>query len=106
VTTFTLDSNCLVAAALESHVHHLDTVEAIEKLDSQGAEAALVGHALLEAYAVLTRLPGVDRLAPAATVAILQPWLDRTIAPATGEDALELLRRAARAGVPVAGCTI
>lgn len=54
-----LDTSVAVALLLESHTAHRTVVDWWA-----GRELALCGHAAVETYSVLTRLPGDARLAP------------------------------------------
>jgi len=66
MTDVLLDTSVAVPLLLTSHVAH-DAVDAW----LGDRTAALAGHALHETYAVLTRLPGDARLAPADAVRLL-----------------------------------
>ena len=54
----------MVALMCSWHGHHLRAVEAIEGRQSRGERMVIAAPALVEAYAVLTRLPPPHRLAP------------------------------------------
>lgn len=98
--TYALDANCLVAAVLETHVHHNETVLAIERLEASGATATMLAHALLESYAVLTRLPGADRVDPhTAAAALADSWSDRAIAAVQPSDPWSFLNTASGEGI-------
>lgn len=55
----------MVAAACTWHEHHRVATTDIERRLERGDRLAIAAHALLETYAVLTRLPAPYRLAPA-----------------------------------------
>lgn len=55
----------MVAAVCSWHEHHDSVASAVERRLSQGERLAVPAHALVETYAVLTRLPAPHRLAPA-----------------------------------------
>ncbi len=55
--TVAIDTSVAVALLVRSHRHHADVVRWWS-----GQELTLSGHALLETYSVLTRLPGDARL--------------------------------------------
>jgi len=63
---FALDTNCLVALVAEWHPRHRATAAAYERRLAAGQELVIAGHALLECFSVLTRLPGAVRV-PAET---------------------------------------
>lgn len=65
MAAFALDSSCMVAAVCTWHEHHRPAAKAIERRLARGERLAIAAHALLETYAVLTRLPAPHRLAPA-----------------------------------------
>lgn len=53
------------------HEHHAAAAGEIEKRLATGQKMTVAAHALVEAYAVLTRLPPPHRLAPADAYALL-----------------------------------
>ncbi len=61
---FSLDSNCMIAAVCSWHERHAETAKAIERRLRRGDRLVVAAHALVETYAVLTRLPSPHRLAP------------------------------------------
>lgn len=63
---FAVDSSVAVAALDESHAGHSSSRAAV-----LAHRPALAGHAAFETYSVLTRLPGVLRVAPATASAIV-----------------------------------
>lgn len=67
MTELVLDTSAAVPLLVTSHVAHRSVTAAL------GDRAvALAGHALHETYAVLTRLPGDARVAPADAVRLLR----------------------------------
>ncbi len=62
--TFTLDSNCMIAAVSSWHEHHTAAGEELERRLEGGETLVAPAPALVEAYAVLTRLPAPHRLSP------------------------------------------
>ena len=56
-----IDTSCLIALVWAEHEHHSATTTIVSQRLDAGAELALAGHALLEAYSVLTRLPAPHR---------------------------------------------
>src|SRR2546429_7882148 len=65
MNAFTPDSNCMVASLLPEHVHHAWAVTTINDHLARGYSIILVGHTVLEAYSVLTRMPPPSRVSPA-----------------------------------------
>jgi predicted nucleic acid-binding protein len=66
MTELVLDTSVAVPLLVTSHVAHRSVSAALGD-----RAAALAGHALHETYAVLTRLPGDARVAPADAVRLL-----------------------------------
>jgi toxin FitB len=64
--TVAVDTSVAVPLLVRSHQDHADVVRWWG-----GQEVALSGHALVETYSVLTRLPGDARLAPADAARLL-----------------------------------
>lgn len=67
MTEVLLDTSVAVPLLLTSHVAHRSVTRLVG-----GRSAALAGHAVHETYAVLTRLPGDARVAPADAVRLLR----------------------------------
>jgi len=67
VTDVLLDTSVAVPLLVTSHVAHKSVTRLVGD-----RSAALAGHAVNETYAVLTRLPGDARLAPADAVRLLR----------------------------------
>jgi predicted nucleic acid-binding protein len=67
MTDVVLDTSVAVPLLLTSHVAHRSVSASLGD-----RSAALAGHALHETYAVLTRLPGDARVAPADAVRLLR----------------------------------
>jgi predicted nucleic acid-binding protein len=68
---FSPDTSCMVAAVCGWHESHLAAREAIERRLRQADTMLVAGPALVEAYAVLTRLPPPHRLSASDAVALL-----------------------------------
>jgi predicted nucleic acid-binding protein len=68
---FTPDTSCMVAAVCGWHVHHAPAREAIDRRLRQAEPMLVAAPALVEAYAVLTRLPAPHRLAAVDALALL-----------------------------------
>lgn len=95
-----LDANCLVAAALTQHEHHRATLSELSKRRAAGHVLVMAAHAVLEAYAVLTRLPPPHRLAPADALAVLdRNWGEAETMALTASETWRAMRDLAGAGV-------
>src|ERR687892_1710724 len=68
---FSPDTSCMVAAVCGWHENHAPAREAIDRRLRQAEIMLVAGPALIEAYAVLTRLPAPHRLAAPDAVALL-----------------------------------
>lgn len=94
-----IDTNCLVAAALPQHEHHRQTLADLSRRRAAGHRFVMAAHAVLEAYAVLTRLPPPHRLAPADAASVLdRNWGTSESIGLTGPETWRLLRQHAAAG--------
>src|SRR5437879_46555 len=62
----------MVAAVCTWHEHHRAAATEIERRLERGERLAIAAHALIETYAVLTRLPAPHRLAPADAWALVK----------------------------------
>jgi predicted nucleic acid-binding protein len=95
-----IDTNCLVAAALPQHEHHETTMADLTRRRAAGQTFVMAAHAVVEAYAVLTRLPPPHRLAPADAMAVLdRNWGATESVALTGAETWKALRQQAVAGV-------
>jgi len=73
VSVIALDSSSMVAAVCSWHERHAVVAADVERrLATRGSRLAIPAHALVEAYAVLTRLPAPHRVAPADAWALLE----------------------------------
>ena len=96
-----MDTSCLIALVCGWHEHHAVTTSAVEARLLEGATLALAGPALVEAYAVLTRLPAPHRFSPSDALEVLRgSFHDQGDAVAlTGRDYWSLLLDAPAAAV-------
>lgn len=99
--TFFVDTSCIVAAVCAWHEHHADSAAEIERRLAARERLATAGHALAEAYAVLTRLPPPHRLSPPDALALVEHNFMNGAAVFTldAEGYRVLLRRAGREGI-------
>ena len=90
----------MVAAVCPWHEHHAAAAAEIERRLERGERIATPAPALVEAYAVLTRLPQPHRLAPADAWAVLRGnFVDQaTIASLNSESYVQALDGVAASG--------
>lgn len=69
---FSPDTSCMIAAVCAWHEDHEASRNEIERRLRQAEPMLVAGPALIEAYAVLTRLPPPYRLAPGDALALLE----------------------------------
>lgn len=69
---FFLDTNVLVAACLTEHEHHGRALPILQSIHDKVASGCASGHALLEMYAILTRLPRSPRLSPLQAASLIE----------------------------------
>ena len=88
----------MVAAVCTWHEHHLVAAREIDGRLGRGERLAVAAPALVEAYAVLTRLPSPHRLAPADAWALVEANFIKhaTVVALTGAAHAGLLRRLAK----------
>ncbi len=100
VPSFALDSSCMVAAVCSWHERHAAAHSDIERRLDRGERLAVAAHALVETYAVLTRLPAPHRLTPADAWTLVEANFARTARIVTLSAAahVRLLSRLAAAG--------
>jgi len=97
VPVFALDTSCVIAAVCAWHDHHRQAAAEIERRLDRGERLAVPGPVLIEAYAVLTRLPAPHRLAPGDAWTLLdsnfvRPAHSVKIGALTGKTYARLLR--------------
>ena len=92
------DTSVLVPAFVEEHVHHELSLAAFLRADKK--TGCCSAHSLVEFYAVVTRLPGRDRISSDQVLLLVQNIRDRlTIISLSSEDYFEVLERTAAARV-------
>ena len=91
----------MVAAICTWHERHGAAVAAIEQRLDRGDRLAVAAHAVVEAYAVLTRLPAPHRLAPADAWALVKTNFVQpaNVVALTGPAYIALLNRLASTGI-------
>jgi len=98
---FSLDSSCMVAAVCAWHERHAATAAAIEARLDRGDRLTVAAHAVVETYAVLSRLPSPHRLAPADAWALVRANFveSATLATLPVSAHVRLLDRLSAAGI-------
>ena len=101
VVRFSLDTSCLVALLAEWHPFHRASVAAYEARLKQGERLVLAGHAVLECFSVLTRLPAPMSAAPQIVEQALSSYLSTgtELAGMTPETCRQALRDLAGRGL-------
>jgi predicted nucleic acid-binding protein len=90
-----VDSSVIVAALLTWHDRHDAAARALDRAVASG-ELVLPVHALLETYAVLTRLPAPHRISAADALALLEAnFAEVRLVSFSSRDAWPMLRRLA-----------
>lgn len=69
---FLPDTSCMIAALCVWHEHHPRAAAEMERRLARRERMLIAGPALVESYAVLTRLPTSHRLAPVDALTLLQ----------------------------------
>lgn len=72
MAAFVLDTTVIVAVLCSWHEHHGRATREIERRVDAGDSLLMAGPALVESYAVLTRLPSPYRLSPANALTLLE----------------------------------
>jgi predicted nucleic acid-binding protein len=95
------DTNVLVAAFLRSHPHHNSARPVLERIKAGQDQGFVAAHSLAEAYAVLTRLPGSNQVAPAIAWQLISENVVKnfTIMTLTSKEYAQTLEKASADGV-------
>ena len=97
---FLPDTSCMVAAVCVWHEHHDRAAEEIERRLRRGEKMIVAAPALVEGYAMLTRLPFPHRLSPEDAFALLEAnFMRSTIIALDRTSYRTLLRRATDDGI-------
>jgi predicted nucleic acid-binding protein len=100
LSSYLLDTSCLVAAVCSWHERHEATRREIARRDAAGERLVLAAHSLAEAYSVLTRLPEPHRLDPRDALALLEAnWSEARAVALAAADYRSVLRRCRDAGI-------
>jgi predicted nucleic acid-binding protein len=95
------DTNVLIAAFLQSHPHHSTARPVLERVKAGQDEGFVATHSLAEAYAVLTRLPADNQVAPTMAWQLISENVlkDFEIVGLTSREYADTLANAAANGV-------
>lgn len=94
MSSYLLDTSCLVAAVCSWHGHHEATRREIERRYAAGEELVLSAHSFAETFSVLTRLPEPHRLSPEDALALIETnWGETRLVALTALDYRVTLRR-------------
>ncbi len=94
MTSYLLDTSCLVAAVCAWHRFHDATRREIERRDGAGEKLVLAAHSLAETFSVLTRLPEPHRLRPDDALALIEAnWAETRLVALAAKDYRATLRR-------------
>jgi predicted nucleic acid-binding protein len=69
---FLPDTSCMIAAVCSWHEHHEPAANEIERRLARREKMIVAAPALIEAYAVLTRLPPPHRISPETALTLLE----------------------------------
>jgi predicted nucleic acid-binding protein len=69
---FLPDTSCMIAAVCSWHAHHEPAANEIERRLARREKMIVAAPALIEAYAVLTRLPPPHRISPETALTLLE----------------------------------
>lgn len=96
-----LDTNVLVAACVAEHEHHARALPLMGSVHRGKAEGFVSAHSLLEAYAVLTRLPRTPRISPHQAAALVKENVVNhfTVVALTAREYSELSARLGQNGI-------
>lgn len=99
--SFLLDTSCIIAAVCSWHERHAATLREFERRLSAGEKLTVAAPALVESYAVLTRLPGPHRLAATDARDLLEANFikKRRLVALTADEFRSLIGRAPEDGV-------
>ena len=101
MAAFTVDTSCMVAAVCGWHEQHESAAAAIESRLASGKRLTVPAPALVESYAVLTRLPAPHRVSPSTAWTLIQAnFVEQAdVVALTGPEYVRLLRDGARRDV-------
>lgn len=94
------DTSVLVAASVRNHVHHLQSLPAVQKVIAKKDRGFFSVHSIAEVFSTLTRLPSVPRIHPAEAARLIEENLlsHFEVVPVSKSDYLEAVNITARGG--------
>ena len=95
------DTNVLVAALLDEHLHHRRAFPAVERVAAGEDEGFVSAHTLAEVYAILTKLPQRMRHSPTEALLAIEENIVKnfTVCHLDGKEYLSIVRESAANGV-------
>ncbi len=100
MTRYLCDTDGLIAAACSWHAHHQRTHAEVQRRALAREELVIAAHSVAEVYAVLTRMPGPNRLRGEDAIALMEAnWPDTPTVQLTTQEVWEAVRAAERLGV-------
>lgn len=100
MTRFLPDTSCLIAAVCRWHEHHAVTAEELARRSKRREQMVMAAPALVEAYAVLTRLPPPYRLRPQDALAVMVgSWGQVEVIAMTGAETWPFLETLPGSGI-------
>jgi predicted nucleic acid-binding protein len=100
VSSYLLDTSCLVAAVCGWHRHHDATRKEIDRRASARDKLVLAAHSLAETFSVLTRLPEPHRLRPDDALTLIEAnWGKTQLIALAGAEYRATLRRCRDVGI-------
>ncbi len=94
------DTSVLVAASVRNHVHHVQSLPALQKVIAKKDRGFLGTHSIAEVFSALTRIPAVPRIHPAEATRIIEENLlpHFEVVPVSKSDYLEAMNITASGG--------
>jgi predicted nucleic acid-binding protein len=95
------DTNVLIAACIEGHAHHERATPLLESVIQGKTEGVVSAHSLLEAHAVLTKLPRAPRILPQQAASLIEENIVKpfTVIALTAKEYVDLVMKLGREGV-------
>lgn len=95
-----IDTSCIIAALCAWHEHHEATRAEVERCGGDDASLLVAAPSLVEAFAVLTRLPAPHRLSVEDAWRILESnWEDAEVIALTASEYWRVLKDCRKGGI-------
>jgi predicted nucleic acid-binding protein len=96
-----LDTNVLIAAFVQDHEHHTRALPLMQKIHAGHDQGFVSAHALLEVYAILTRLPRSPRIMPPQAATLIETNILGyfTVSAVAGREYGDLVRKLGQDGI-------